>query len=348
MGGIVAQYPTRAPFHYPSAFLPAGRDLFGDVLREAHARRIRVIGRFDLSKTQKAVYDAHPEWFFRRANGEPAIYNGLYSTCINGDYYRRHALTILTEALERYEVDGLFFNMFGNPATDYSGVAMGPCACDACRVRFRARTGRDVPAQADAEYRAFMADSAREVAATHRRPDPREAAAGRVPHLHRRSHRRHHVGVEHRGGPAAAAVALLGQRQRAPGARLRAGQGGDQPVDGVRGLPVALRARGGGRDRSCASTRTSRTAGRRRWPSSARWRRRIAPRSRRRRRCSRGTRGTRISTSASGTRPACCSSPPATRRRIAGSSACSPSSTSPSRWRRTCAASPRIPAASTS
>ena len=82
----------------------------------------------------------------------------------------------------------------------------------------------------------------------HRRPDPREAAAGGVPHLHRRSHRRHHVGVEHRGGPAAAAVAVLGQRQRAPRPRLRAGQGGDQPVDGVRGLPVALRARGGARD----------------------------------------------------------------------------------------------------
>ena len=32
MGGIVAQYPTRVPFHYPSAFLPPGRDLFGDVL----------------------------------------------------------------------------------------------------------------------------------------------------------------------------------------------------------------------------------------------------------------------------------------------------------------------------
>ena len=34
----------------------------GEVLREAHARGIRVIGRFDLSKTQKPVYDAHPEW----------------------------------------------------------------------------------------------------------------------------------------------------------------------------------------------------------------------------------------------------------------------------------------------
>ena len=166
MGGIVAQYPTRVPFHYPSAFLPKGRDLFGDVVREAHARRIRVVGRFDLSKTQKPVYDAHPEWFFRRANGDPVIYNGLYSTCINGAYYRDHALTILAEALERYDVDGLFFNMFGNPSADYSGVPTGPCQCQACQVRYRARYGRAVPAAADADYRSFMADSSREVAAT--------------------------------------------------------------------------------------------------------------------------------------------------------------------------------------
>ncbi len=159
MGGIVAQYPTRVPFHYPSTFLPAGRDLFGDVVREAHARKIRVIGRFDLSKTQRPVFDAHPEWFFRRANGEPVIYNGLYSTCINGNYYREHALAILTEALERYEVDGLFFNMFGNPSADYSGVPTGPCQCQACQTRYRARYGRPVPASADADYRAFMADS---------------------------------------------------------------------------------------------------------------------------------------------------------------------------------------------
>ena len=165
MGGIVAQYPTRVPFHYPSTFLPAGRDLFGDVVREAHARKIRVVGRFDLSKTQKPVFDAHPEWFFVRANGEPVIYNGLYSTCINGKYYREHALTILNEALERYEVDGLFFNMFGNPSADYSGVPTGPCHCQACQAGYRARYGRPVPAAADADYRAFMADSSREVAA---------------------------------------------------------------------------------------------------------------------------------------------------------------------------------------
>jgi hypothetical protein len=165
MGGIVAQYPTKVPFHYPSLFLPPGRDLFGDVVRLAHARGIRVVGRFDLSKTQKAAFDAHPEWFFRRATGEPAIYNGLYSTCINGAYYRQHAMTILAEALDLYEVDGLFFNMFGNPTADYSGVPMGPCQCGACQARYRERYGRNVPASADADYREFMAESSRDVAA---------------------------------------------------------------------------------------------------------------------------------------------------------------------------------------
>ena len=59
-------YPTKVEFHYPSPDLPPGRDLFGDLVREAHAHKIRVVGRYDLSKTRKAAYDAHPEWFFRR------------------------------------------------------------------------------------------------------------------------------------------------------------------------------------------------------------------------------------------------------------------------------------------
>lgn len=165
MGGIVAQYPTQVEFHYASSYLPPGRDLFGDVLREAHARKIRVIGRFDLSKTQKPVFDAHPEWFFKRTNGEPAIYNGLYSACINGGYYREHAVKILTEALERYPVDGLFFNMFGNPAADYSGMPMGPCQCDACKAKFHARYNASLPVTSDARYREFIAASSHEVAA---------------------------------------------------------------------------------------------------------------------------------------------------------------------------------------
>jgi hypothetical protein len=165
LGGIVAFYPTGVEFHYPSRSMATGRDLFGEVLAEARRRGIRVIGRFDLSKTQKPVFDAHPEWFFKRMDGKPAVYNGLYSTCINGGYYRVHAVKVLSEALERYEVDGLFFNMFGNPSHDYSGNPMGPCGCDACRTRFESIHRRPLPLEPDAQYRDFMAESAREVAA---------------------------------------------------------------------------------------------------------------------------------------------------------------------------------------
>jgi hypothetical protein len=165
MGGIVAYYPTTTPFHYPSPYLPKGRDMFGDVLTAAHSRGVRVIGRFDFSKTDKRVFDAHPEWFFRQANGEPVIYNGLYSTCINGGYYRRQALAILTEALTKYDVDGLFFNMFGNQSRDYSGREVGLCHCAECQRRFREMFHRELPDKPDDDYRRFMFASSREVAA---------------------------------------------------------------------------------------------------------------------------------------------------------------------------------------
>ncbi len=164
MGGIAAYYPTGVGFHYASPFLAPGRDMFGDVLRAAHARHIRVVGRFDFSKTVKTVFDAHPEWFFRQANGEPVIYNGLYSTCINGGYYRAQAMKILTEALDKYEVDGLFFNMFGNQSRDYSGREVGLCHCDACQTRYWAMFHKDLPARPDDDYRKFMFITSREVA----------------------------------------------------------------------------------------------------------------------------------------------------------------------------------------
>ena len=165
MGGIVAYYPPTTEYHYASPNLPPGRDMFGDVLREAHAKDIRVVGRFDLSKTQKAVFDAHPEWFFRQSDGRPVIYNGLYSTCINGGYYRGQAMKILAEALDRYDVDGLFFNMFGNQSRDYGGHPVGLCHCDACRRLYRQEFHKEIPETPDADYRQFMFRSSREVAA---------------------------------------------------------------------------------------------------------------------------------------------------------------------------------------
>ena len=159
MGGIVAHSPTKVEHHIVSPHLPQGRDMFGEVLELAHKNGIRVIGRFDFSKTEKPVFDAHPEWFFRTITGEPVVYNGLYSTCIAGGYYGEKAMEILAEALTNYDVDGLFFNMFSNPTTDYSGGNVGSCHCNACKRMYREQTGRELPAQADAEYRRLLGEA---------------------------------------------------------------------------------------------------------------------------------------------------------------------------------------------
>jgi hypothetical protein len=165
MGGIVAHYPTQVKDHYPSAYLPAGKDLVGDVIRNAHKSNIRVIGRFDFSRARKEVYDAHPEWFFTRKDGRPVFDdNNLYNTCINGGYYNQKAIEILTEALERYDVDGLFFNWFGNLSWDYRREPIGLCHCDACESRFKAKYGRPVPDEADAQYKEFIFQCAVDVA----------------------------------------------------------------------------------------------------------------------------------------------------------------------------------------
>src|SRR5580698_10237388 len=158
-GGITALYPSKVQYHYVSPYMPKGQDTFGEVLREAHARRIRVVSRWDFSKAHKDVFDAHPDWFFKMADGQPAIYNGLYLACINGGWYRQKSIEILTEALDRYDVDGCFFNFFSNPATDYSERQLGLCHCDNCERLFRERFHRDVPIVPDADYHAFLHDA---------------------------------------------------------------------------------------------------------------------------------------------------------------------------------------------
>jgi Hypothetical glycosyl hydrolase 6 len=166
MAGITASYPSTVQYEYVNPYMPKGQDTFGEVLREAHARKIRVAGRCDFSKARKDVYDAHPEWFFKRADGQPVVYNGLYQTCVNSGWYRQKAIEILNEALDKYEVDGLFFNMFANPAVDYSYRPIGLCHCDNCELLYRERYHREIPDKADSDYQAFLHDSVASISLT--------------------------------------------------------------------------------------------------------------------------------------------------------------------------------------
>jgi hypothetical protein len=164
-GGITAHYPTNVSYHYKSNYLPAGKDLAGEVLQEAHKSGIRVIARYDFSRTRKEVYDVHPEWFYKKKEGSPVIDdNGLHTTCINGGYYNQKALEILTESLDRYDADGYFFNWFGNVRSDYKGDPIGLCHCMECERQFKEKYGRAIPDVADKEYEEFMYQSTANVA----------------------------------------------------------------------------------------------------------------------------------------------------------------------------------------
>jgi len=164
-GGITAHYPTSVSYHHKSDYLPVGKDLVGEVLKEAHKSGIRVIGRYDFSRTRKEVYTAHPEWFYKRKDGEPVTDdNGLYTTCINGGYYNEKAIEILSECLDHYNADGYFFNWFGNIRTDYRGDSIGLCHCIECERKFKEKYGRSLPDIADKDYEEFIYQSAMDVA----------------------------------------------------------------------------------------------------------------------------------------------------------------------------------------
>lgn len=148
VGGIYAWYQSGVPFHHINEFLPPGRDLLQELLDSCHARGIRVIARFDFSKTDDLTYLHHPEWFAKRADGTP-FFNGkdrmglwslLLSTCINGGYRNEEvAVPVMEEVLERYDIDGIFFNApFGSD-----------CFCERCRKKYKETYGEEMPEDPD-------------------------------------------------------------------------------------------------------------------------------------------------------------------------------------------------------
>ncbi|MGH2371353.1 MAG: alpha-amylase family protein, partial [Chloroflexota bacterium] len=138
-GGIVCFYPTALPYQRVSEYLPVGRDLLGELVAAAHARGIRILARMDVSKHYRPLYEAHPDWFAHDRAGQPLrVGDGqLYVTCPNGEYRQRCTFEIMGEILDRYPVDGFFFNAF-----PFQG-----CECLTCRRRFEEEAGQPYPAE---------------------------------------------------------------------------------------------------------------------------------------------------------------------------------------------------------
>lgn len=101
VGGIVSFYPSELEFQTPIPGLEG--DFVSEAREEASSQGVRFIARLDLSKCHKHVFDSHPEWFYKRVDGKPIIYNGVNSTCINGGYYQEYCFEIMKEVIDRYD-----------------------------------------------------------------------------------------------------------------------------------------------------------------------------------------------------------------------------------------------------
>lgn len=146
-GGITAFHPSKLECQWKSPYMEG--DFFNEVVTKCHENDIKVIARFDFSKTHERFYESHPEWYSRKSDGSPIRYHDTVATCVNGEYQRKWSLEIIREVLEKYPVDGIFFNMFGYITFDYSGNDVGICQCKGCQSRFYEMYGEQLPEKED-------------------------------------------------------------------------------------------------------------------------------------------------------------------------------------------------------
>ena len=168
-GGILASYESKLPYHTMSQYL-TGSSL-KEIIDACHTRGIRMIARMDFSKIPYAVYEQHPDWAFRTADGGIVNQNGFVQTCQNSVYQQEKAIEILKELLNTHPFDGVYCNMSGFVATGYDGSIYGFCTCDRCKAGFKAAFNLDVPDKLDMKdpvamrYMGFQAGSGKKLRA---------------------------------------------------------------------------------------------------------------------------------------------------------------------------------------
>lgn len=147
VGGIYAWYQSKVPFHHINEHLPKDGDLLRDLIDACHKRNIRVVARFDFSKTDDAVFQQRPWWFVKDAQGKPRIYGKerpgnwslLYTTCLNGGYRgSEFAVPVTREVIRAYAIDGVFLNA---PHYEF-------CHCKTCQEKYLRKYGKALPVEA--------------------------------------------------------------------------------------------------------------------------------------------------------------------------------------------------------
>jgi hypothetical protein len=125
---------------YPSMVAPPhpclnGRDLLGDTVAECHRAGIGVSVYMSLI-FDVAAYRREPGWRIRLVDGRDAAHHDRYGVCCPNSPYRDYAPEIAREICERYEFEGIRFDMTFWPHV---------CYCPHCRKRYDAEVGGALP-----------------------------------------------------------------------------------------------------------------------------------------------------------------------------------------------------------
>ncbi|MBI3973169.1 MAG: beta-galactosidase trimerization domain-containing protein [Chloroflexi bacterium] len=135
-GGLCAFYQTEVPFHRKNRFLD-GRDLFKEIVDACHEAGIKVVARMDFRGGHREVFEAHPDWFARDAEGGPKMNVSLFAACPNSPFRNEgYAFPVVHEVFEHCRPDGIWEN---------AAAFGGRCYCPTCRWRFREETDFEVP-----------------------------------------------------------------------------------------------------------------------------------------------------------------------------------------------------------
>ncbi|HEY6394942.1 MAG TPA: alpha-amylase family protein, partial [Candidatus Binataceae bacterium] len=117
-----------------------GRDIVGDLLKELRARNIAPCAYYSIIFDNWAV-QTHPDWRQRPVSGLDFRNLIRYGVCCpNHPEYLAYEMAQLDDLLSSYKFDALFLDMIFWPTI---------CGCDHCRTRYRAESGREIPATVD-------------------------------------------------------------------------------------------------------------------------------------------------------------------------------------------------------
>lgn len=129
-------YPTKVGKQHAGL---KGRDVFGEVLRLCHEKKIAVVAYTSLIY-DRTTADAHPDWRMVGSDGKPMGQGGRHGLLCPNAPYRDYVRAFAEEIGTRYDVDGVRFDM-----TFWPNV----CYCSHCQKRFDAEVGGELPRTVD-------------------------------------------------------------------------------------------------------------------------------------------------------------------------------------------------------